>query len=237
MRVLMVVCLLIGSISSVPVWKEQGAGAPGLAATSHMAPSYPVSSLGSGRVESSGLGSSSSLPSYVVPSAGSGSHAMVGGGTGGYAGGYASPWVGGDGAGYAPSAGYDASATGGGYGGGYGGAGSHGFAPSTGGDGWSSESTSYNSAGDESSGPIFSDVSDLDPVYAFSSRSRYQRGRAVFAQSRYTPGEALVQPMPIYRPVIKNPVMLSIPVQEPVKTMPVKAPQQILVQAPTKGGY
>ncbi|KAM3609518.1 uncharacterized protein V6R79_016241 [Siganus canaliculatus] len=37
--------------------------------------------------------------------------------------------------------------------------------------------------------PVFSDVSDLEPVYSFSSRSRYLRGRAVYAESRYTPGE------------------------------------------------
>ncbi|KAM3608943.1 uncharacterized protein V6R79_007215 [Siganus canaliculatus] len=56
---------------------------------------------------------------------------------------------------------------------------------------------SYDAAPDESNvghggqhpAPVFSDVSDLEPVYSFSSRSRYLRGRAVYAESRYTPGE------------------------------------------------
>ncbi|CAJ1057295.1 Hypothetical predicted protein [Xyrichtys novacula] len=229
MRVLWILCLLIGSITCSPVWKAEQSGSQGLAGTSNMASSYPAS-WGSGGVESAGLGSSSSglaSPNYVASNAGAGGYggsgvvysspAMAGGSAGGYAGAYA------------PSAGYGAGASSGGYGGAHGG---YGYASAPEGAGSSSGSTAYGSAGGEgSAGPIFSDVSDLDPVYAFSSRSRYQKGRAVFAQSRYTPGEALVQPMPIYRPVIKNPVMISIPVQEPVKTMPVPVKYQ------TKGGY
>nr|XP_043873851.1 uncharacterized protein LOC122762738 isoform X1 [Solea senegalensis] len=43
--------------------------------------------------------------------------------------------------------------------------------------------------------PVFSDVSDLQPVYSFSSRSRYQRGKRVFSQTSYIPGP----PAPVYR--------------------------------------
>ncbi|XP_030231284.1 uncharacterized protein LOC115557544 [Gadus morhua] len=40
--------------------------------------------------------------------------------------------------------------------------------------------------------PVLSDVSDLDPVYHFSSRSRYQQGRQAFFLTRYNPGEPTV---------------------------------------------
>ncbi|CAL8383232.1 unnamed protein product [Boreogadus saida] len=40
--------------------------------------------------------------------------------------------------------------------------------------------------------PVLSDVSDLDPVYHFSSRSRYQQGRRAFFLTRYNPGEPTV---------------------------------------------
>lgn len=62
---------------------------------------------------------------------------------------------------------------------------------------WNSRSAP--SYGGENPEPVFSDVSDLEPVYSFSSRSRYQRGRAVFAQTRYTPGEPFYPPIPIAR--------------------------------------
>ncbi|KAM8861400.1 uncharacterized protein ACB058_008228 [Synchiropus picturatus] len=42
--------------------------------------------------------------------------------------------------------------------------------------------------GEEAEEPVFSDVSNLEPVYSFKSRSRYQRGRAVFAETTYIPG-------------------------------------------------
>lgn len=45
--------------------------------------------------------------------------------------------------------------------------------------------------------PVFSDVSDLTPVYSFGSRSRYHRGRAMFAQTRYIPGEPINSGMPV----------------------------------------
>lgn len=46
--------------------------------------------------------------------------------------------------------------------------------------------------------PFFTDSSALMPVYTSSSRSRYQRGRAVFAQTRYTPGDPFYASMPVY---------------------------------------
>ncbi|CAL8234323.1 unnamed protein product [Arctogadus glacialis] len=40
--------------------------------------------------------------------------------------------------------------------------------------------------------PVLSDVSDLEPVHHFSSRSRYQQGRQAFFLTRYNPGEPAV---------------------------------------------
>ncbi|XP_029296081.1 uncharacterized protein LOC115013743 [Cottoperca gobio] len=37
--------------------------------------------------------------------------------------------------------------------------------------------------------PVFSDVSNLEPVYSYRSRSSYRKGRNMFVQSHYTPGE------------------------------------------------
>lgn len=45
--------------------------------------------------------------------------------------------------------------------------------------------------------PVFSDVSDLDPVYTFRSRSSYNNGRVVFVRTSYNPAEPEV--MPVYR--------------------------------------
>uniref|UniRef100_A0A671XXL6 Uncharacterized protein n=1 Tax=Sparus aurata TaxID=8175 RepID=A0A671XXL6_SPAAU len=111
---------------------------------------------------------------------------------------YNSPEVGQYGVAYAASR-YDVAAPAGGYGGGYGssagvygGESSYGFAPAPQDEVWSS-----GSAGEEISEPVFSDVSDLEPVYSFSSRSKYQRGRAVFAQTRYTPEEPVPPPLPV----------------------------------------
>lgn len=170
----------------------------------------------SGTGMSSGPGSSSPLPSLTNPSfdkatelpaqdvvyysPGSyGSTNMAGGEafSSGYSS-YNSPEVGQYGVAYAASR-YDVAAPAGGYGGGYGssagvygGESSYGFAPAPQDEVWSS-----GSAGEEISEPVFSDVSDLEPVYSFSSRSKYQRGRAVFAQTRYTPGESVPPPLPV----------------------------------------
>uniref|UniRef100_A0A3Q4H7K2 Uncharacterized protein n=1 Tax=Neolamprologus brichardi TaxID=32507 RepID=A0A3Q4H7K2_NEOBR len=46
--------------------------------------------------------------------------------------------------------------------------------------------------------PVFSDVSGLEPVYSISSRSRYHKGRAAFAQTRYTATESLGLSVPLF---------------------------------------
>lgn len=43
---------------------------------------------------------------------------------------------------------------------------------------------------------FFTDLSALTPVYVSSSRSRYQRGRAVYAQTHYIPGDPVYPSMP-----------------------------------------
>ena len=40
--------------------------------------------------------------------------------------------------------------------------------------------------------PVLSDVSDLDPVHHFSSRSGYKQGRQTSLLTRYNPGEPMV---------------------------------------------
>ncbi|KAG7231145.1 hypothetical protein INR49_027185 [Caranx melampygus] len=108
--------------------------------------------------------------------------------------------------GNAPSGGYDGSA------GGYAGSSSYGYVSHQ--DGTSSGSD--GNTGPEAPEPVLSDVSDLEPVYSFSSRSSYQRGRAVFAQTRYTPGEPAPPVMPVYKLVRKTP-MESGPAAAPAK--------------------
>lgn len=49
----------------------------------------------------------------------------------------------------------------------------------------------------EDQGPFFTDLSALTPIYASSSRSRYHRGRAVFAQTHYIPGDPVYPSMPV----------------------------------------
>ncbi|XP_062277570.1 prisilkin-39-like [Scomber scombrus] len=97
---------------------------------------------------------------------------------------YNSPVVSSYGAAYPASqpSGYDSGALGGGYG--YGG-----YASSGSGYAGDASYAFVTSSGDESPEPVFSDVSDLEPVYAFNSRSRYQRGRAMYTKTRYNPGE------------------------------------------------
>uniref|UniRef100_A0A3Q3XLH1 Uncharacterized protein n=1 Tax=Mola mola TaxID=94237 RepID=A0A3Q3XLH1_MOLML len=73
---------------------------------------------------------------------------------------------------------------------------------------------SYDAEGAE---PVFSDVSDLDPVYSYSSRSRYQRGRAVFAQTRYIPGEPVFPPVSMARYSGKTTEKESGPADAPAK--------------------
>ncbi|XP_053175974.1 prisilkin-39-like [Scomber japonicus] len=78
--------------------------------------------------------------------------------------------------------GYDSGAPHGGYG--YGG-----YASSGSGSAGGASYDFVASSGAENPEPVFSDVSDLEPVYAFSSHSRYQQGRAMYTKTRYTPGE------------------------------------------------
>ncbi|KAM8885563.1 uncharacterized protein AB9W97_013120 [Spinachia spinachia] len=59
-----------------------------------------------------------------------------------------------------------------------------------------SGAAAFPGAGEEdASKPVFSDVSDLQPVYSFKFRSRYNNGRRQFIQTRYIPGEVLFPPM------------------------------------------
>uniref|UniRef100_A0A3Q3EM20 Uncharacterized protein n=1 Tax=Labrus bergylta TaxID=56723 RepID=A0A3Q3EM20_9LABR len=85
---------------------------------------------------------------------------------------------------------------------------------------WNSGSATDYGASVGAPQPVFSDVSDLEPVYSFSSRSRYQRGRATFVQTHYSPGDPVIPPMPVYKHLMK-------PVPE----------QSSPPQAPPKGGY
>ncbi|XP_041651847.1 keratin, type I cytoskeletal 9-like [Cheilinus undulatus] len=220
MRVLWVLLLLIGSITCIPMGKGSvsNSGAP-----SYMPLSSPSFFGGSGSGGSSDLGSSSNGPSLSNPSS-----SMAEGHTGGSVGFGAE--TGEYGAAYAPSGGYEGYAPGSSYGGydagAYEGESSSGLVSAPGYESWSAGSSTGYGEGAEEPQQVFSDVSELEPVYAFSSRSSYQRGRAVFAQTRYTPGEPVAPPMPIYKPVIKIPVQPSAPVKQ---SPPVKAP--------TKGGY
>ncbi|XP_034389979.1 uncharacterized protein LOC117731745 [Cyclopterus lumpus] len=66
-------------------------------------------------------------------------------------------------------------------------------------DNWSSEPADGYDAVEKIPEPVFSDVSALEPVYSLSSRSSYQRGRAVFAQTRYAPGKPVRPHMPVPR--------------------------------------
>lgn len=61
--------------------------------------------------------------------------------------------------------------------------------------GYTGGNGAYTGTSSEENKPVFSDVSGLEPVYTTGSRSRYQRGRAVFAQTRYTPTESVGLPL------------------------------------------
>ncbi|KAL7391039.1 hypothetical protein ABVT39_003281 [Epinephelus coioides] len=73
----------------------------------------------------------------------------------------------------------------------------------------SSGSTDGEGDVEESSEPVLSDVSDLEPVYSFRSRSSYQHGRAAFSQTRYTPGEVLFPPLPAVQNSPQQPIKAS----------------------------
>ncbi|CAK6980860.1 prisilkin-39-like [Scomber scombrus] len=225
MRVLWISCLLIGSISCVPTGKKYGSGA---ADTGFWQQPYHGNRFSGGGV-SSDPGSSSSLSSVLNPSSGKphrlsaaqnapshaapGSYSRPAGDN--YFGNrnvrYNSPVVTTYGAASQPS-GYDSGASRGNYGyGSYASAGS-----GSAGDASYGFVTSSD-AGDEGPEPVFSDVSDLEPVYSSSSRSRYQRGRAMYTKTRYTPGES-------------GPVVMSGATSE-------TSNQNYPAKAPAKGGY
>ncbi|XP_049431262.1 uncharacterized protein LOC125888103 [Epinephelus fuscoguttatus] len=211
MRALWISFLLIGSIACVPTGKKfsannadpssmmrlpfsYGYGYSGMGVSSDSGSSFPQPSLSN---PSSDKAAELPAPQDAISSAGAGSYSgspvYYSGANmaagNAFYGGYASS---GD-----ERYGYDNSAPSGGYG---------------------SVGDSYD-GGDENSEPVFSDVSDLEPVYSFSSRSSYQRGRAVFAQTRYSPEEPVPQIMPVSRRMSKT----SKP-RSPAK-------------APTKGGF
>jgi len=65
-------------------------------------------------------------------------------------------------------------------------------------DRWRPEPADGYDAVEKAPESVFSDVSALDPIYTLSSRSSYQRGRRVFAQTRYAPGRSVRPPrMPL----------------------------------------
>ncbi|XP_031723912.1 uncharacterized protein LOC116394761 [Anarrhichthys ocellatus] len=192
MRVFLISFLLFGSVACFPMGKEYDANS---AETSFMWQPLPLGNWFSGLGVSSDAGSSFPLLSLPNPSsnkatghpapqigsfsAGPGSfssNVFAGGSTSFKDGHHNSPEVGAYEVAYA-GYGYDGSAPDGRLG------------SASVGDSWSSEPAGGYDAVEEIPEPIFSDVSDLEPVYSFSSRSRYQRGRAVFAQTRYNPGK------------------------------------------------
>uniref|UniRef100_A0A3B4TCJ8 Uncharacterized protein n=1 Tax=Seriola dumerili TaxID=41447 RepID=A0A3B4TCJ8_SERDU len=188
-------CLLIGSISCSPVPKASGYDGSAPSGSYASPPSGYDSSAPSGTYTggyaSSASGYDGSAPSgiYASPASGYGSSAPSGMYTGGYA---------------SSDSGYAGSS-------------SYGFVSPQ--DEASSGSATNTGAGIETPEPVFSDVSDLEPVYSFSSRSSYQRGREVFAQTRYTPGEPAPLVMPVSRRISKT------------------ATQSGSAGAPAKGGF
>ncbi|XP_036936048.1 probable calcium-binding protein CML50 isoform X1 [Acanthopagrus latus] len=163
----------------------------------------------SGTGMSSGPGSSSPLPSLTNPSFNKAAELPAPQDAIYYSpssyGSSNSPEVAPYGVAYAASP-YDTGAPSGGYSGGYGSSagvyGGYGYAPAPQDEGFGSVGS--QGAGDEISEPVFSDVSDLEPVYSFSSRSNYQRGKAIFAQTRYTPGEPVAPLMPVAKSISKT---------------------------------
>uniref|UniRef100_A0A146YG06 Uncharacterized protein n=1 Tax=Fundulus heteroclitus TaxID=8078 RepID=A0A146YG06_FUNHE len=65
---------------------------------------------------------------------------------------------------------------------------------------WSSSS---DTSGEEE--PVFTPVDEEDQVYAYKSKSQYNRKQLRFTQFRYTPTEPLVQQPPVYPYPGKNP--------------------------------
>ncbi|KAJ3587133.1 hypothetical protein NHX12_013523 [Muraenolepis orangiensis] len=71
-------------------------------------------------------------------------------------------------------------------------AGNTGWAQNGGQDSGAYDPIPYRAEGDSEDveeGSVWSDVSDLEPVYSFSSKSSYQHGRHVSIRTSYTPGD------------------------------------------------
>ncbi|XP_051239306.1 uncharacterized protein LOC127353785 [Dicentrarchus labrax] len=218
MRVLLVSCLLIRSVTCGPAWKGSSSDDPSFRQRP-LSPGYWFSGTG----VSSDPGSSSSLPSLPNPNSVKAAQdaTNMAPSFGGYAnvwdGGYSNPKAGNYEVAYAAQpSGYYGSAPVGDYASAYVGDSSYGFSVSPQDESQSSGSATGTEFGDTNPEPVFSDVSDLEPLYSFSSRSRYQRGRAMLAQSRYTPGEAVL-PMAAARRSSKTPSKQSSPAKAPPK--------------------
>ncbi|XP_018559546.1 uncharacterized protein LOC108902264 [Lates calcarifer] len=203
MMMLWILCLLIGSMTCSPVNKLA------TSFTSQPIPPFPGHWGGSDVGSSSPLSDTASeVPAsedvvYAGPGSYSGSTNMAVADTGFYHSPAASEY----GAVHAAPHTGSYGAPGGHYGGHYG------FAAPQ--DEDLSAGSATDSAAEETPEPIFSDVSNLEPVYSYSSRSAYQQGRLRFAQTRYTPGEP-VPPMPLSRRVSKT-SRPSSPVKAPAK--------------------
>ncbi|XP_034398091.1 circumsporozoite protein-like [Cyclopterus lumpus] len=62
---------------------------------------------------------------------------------------------------------------------------------------------------DERPQPVFSNMSNMEPVYTFRSRSGYRNGRRHFSKTRYTPGEMVFPPRPVVERIPNKPVNAS----------------------------
>ncbi|KAL7391040.1 hypothetical protein ABVT39_003281 [Epinephelus coioides] len=186
LRVSWISCLLINSISCLPAPKGYGSNNPGPAPGVFMG-WRPSSGSSYPNVESSGSTSGIKLGS-VGGGDGMDSSFSAPQATGSFSSGYASSV----GSGY-DNSGYNNVGIGlvGGL-----------YYPSSG-------STDGEGDVEESSEPVLSDVSDLEPVYSFRSRSSYQHGRAAFSQTRYTPGEVLFPTLPAVQNSPQQPVKAS----------------------------
>ncbi|KAK7891996.1 hypothetical protein WMY93_023959 [Mugilogobius chulae] len=81
---------------------------------------------------------------------------------------------------------------------------------------------------------FFSDVSYLDPMHTVNARSRYHRGRAVFAQSRYVPGKPQLGSQPGHFPVflpVPNPASEPKDFRQPKPHPPASYPEYAPLKA------
>ncbi|XP_059191733.1 uncharacterized protein LOC131973693 [Centropristis striata] len=188
MKVLWIICQLIGSITCYPVGKEYGANS---ADTSLMwqpfSSGYWLSGMGM-RAGPGSISPLSLLPNLAAASAIklpapqdaiSTAHSPEFNENGAY-----------------PGYGYDIGTPGFGFS-------SSDRAPV--GDSWSSGSANAYEAGDHSPESVFSDVSDLEQLDYLNSHSSYKRGRRVLAQMRFTPEEPVIKIPPVPTHIRKTP--------------------------------